>query len=119
MQTPEISIEGAGVAKVCSAAFGASLDQVVAFVRKLCICQGLRFYRRWFGFGGIVRHDDDCLRLKVKFKSDVRWKMLIMGLAANGHFVRKVVHVNYRSMTPTVNVCSSVGLVKSACSSAR
>ena len=68
MQTPEISIEGAGVAKVCSAAFGASLGRVIAFVRKLCICQGLRLYRRRFGFGGIVRHDNDCLRLKVKLK---------------------------------------------------
>ncbi|KAM1794696.1 hypothetical protein ACFX11_035152 [Malus domestica] len=119
MQTPEISIEGASVAKVCSAAFGASLDRVVAFVRKLCICQGLRLYRRQFGFSRIVRHDDDCLHLKVKFKSDVRWRMLLVGLGENGHFVRKVAHVNYRSMTLTVNVCSSVDLVESACSSAR
>ena len=45
--------------------------------------------------------------------------MLIVGLAANGHFVRKVAYVDYQSMTPTVNVCSSVGLVESTRSSAR
>ncbi|KAM2795201.1 hypothetical protein COP1_006483 [Malus domestica] len=60
MRMPEISIKGICAAKVCSTAFGASLGRVVAFVRKLCICQGLRLYRRRFGFGGIVRHDDDC-----------------------------------------------------------
>ena len=45
--------------------------------------------------------------------------MLLVGLAANEHFVRKVAHVDYRSVTPTVNVCLSVGLVESTRSSVR
>ncbi|KAM2774141.1 hypothetical protein COP1_019057 [Malus domestica] len=45
--------------------------------------------------------------------------MLLAGLVANGHFAYKAVHVDYRSVAPTMNVCSSVGLVESACSSAR
>ena len=44
--------------------------------------------------------------------------MLIAGLAVNKHFAWKVAHVDYRSVTLIVNVCSFVGLVKSARSSA-
>ena len=45
--------------------------------------------------------------------------MLFAGLAVNEHFAWKVAHVDYRSATPTVNVCSSVGLVETARFSAR
>ena len=50
---------------------------------------------------------------------DVMWRMLLADLAANEHFAWKTAHVDYRSVTPTVSVCSSVGLVESARSSAR
>ena len=46
-------------------------------------------------------------------------RILLAGLATNEHFVWKVAHVNYRSMASTVSVYSSVGLIESACSSAR
>ena len=49
--------------------------------------------------------------------SDVRWRMLLAGLAANEHFAWKVAQVDYQSVDPTVSVCSSVGLTKSARSS--
>ena len=40
--------------------------------------------------------------------------MLLVGLATNEHFAWKVAHVDYQSVAPTVNVCSSVGLTNSA-----
>ncbi|KAM2968402.1 hypothetical protein FF1_028552 [Malus domestica] len=44
--------------------------------------------------------------------------MLLAGLAANEHFAWKVAHVDYRSVTLTMNVCSSMGLIEIARSSA-
>ena len=50
--------------------------------------------------------------------SNVRWMMLLGGLAANEHFAWKVTYVDYRSVALTVNVCSSVGVTESVRSSA-
>ncbi|KAM2557512.1 hypothetical protein TB2_014625 [Malus domestica] len=48
------------------------------------------------------------------------WKILLAGLVANEYFTWKVVHVDYRSVSSTVSVCSSVGLVRSVlCPNAR
>ena len=44
------------------------LGWVVAFVRKFCIRQYLRLYLCVSGLRGIMCHEDDCVRLKVKLK---------------------------------------------------
>ncbi|KAM2857738.1 hypothetical protein FF1_001986 [Malus domestica] len=46
--------------------------------------------------------------------TDVRWRMLLTSLVVNEHFAWKVVHVDNQSVTLTVNVCSSVGLIGNA-----